>query len=215
MTQSLLCALCDLLFGSESPALHVRRSVVSRYAWSSLLVVSTGVFSWLAMMAVHEAGHVLHAVVSGGRVERVVLHPLAISRTDVHPNPHPLFVAWGGAAWGCLIPAAAWLAARLARLRVEYVFRFFAGFCLIANGAYLGTGVVFPAGDAADLLRHGTPAWLLGAFGMTAMGLGLWSWHGLGRHFGLDRDRTAMDRRDALGMLAASVALAAAELLLG
>ena len=188
---------------------------MSRRVWSGLLIVSTGLFSWLAMMAVHEAGHVLHAWLSRGRVERVVLHPLGISRTDVRPNPRPHFVAWGGAVWGCALPLAAWLAARSARLRIAYLFRFFAGFCLIVNGAYLGAGVVHPVGDAADLLRHGTPAWILGLFGVTAIALGLWIWHGLGRHFGLGDDTHLVDRRDAVLMLVASLVLAAAEIVLG
>jgi hypothetical protein len=54
----------------------------------ALLILFAIGLSWLAMMAIHEFGHVLHALVSGARVERVVLHPLAISRTDVSPNPH-------------------------------------------------------------------------------------------------------------------------------
>ena len=45
----------------------------------ALLIVSTLALSWLGMQAVHEAGHVLHAWWSGGRVERLVLHPLTLS----------------------------------------------------------------------------------------------------------------------------------------
>ena len=49
-----------------------------------LLLIATYLpFCWLAMQVVHEAGHVLGAALSQGRVERVVLHPLAISRTDL------------------------------------------------------------------------------------------------------------------------------------
>ena len=59
---------------------------------AQVLIVATGALSWLAMMIVHEFGHVLHAWFSGANVVKVVLHPLAISRTDVAPNPHPLFV---------------------------------------------------------------------------------------------------------------------------
>lgn len=55
----------------------------------AILIVSAFGLSWLAMMAVHELGHVLHAVASGGTVVGVVLNPLEISRTDVSPNPHP------------------------------------------------------------------------------------------------------------------------------
>ncbi|HYW78763.1 MAG TPA: hypothetical protein VE890_04265, partial [Thermoguttaceae bacterium] len=66
-----------------------------------LIVAATG-FSWLMMMVLHEAGHVLHAWLSGGHVVRVVLDPLSFSRTDVLPNPHPLWVVVGGPLWGCL-----------------------------------------------------------------------------------------------------------------
>ena len=41
-----------------------------------LLISSTLAFSWLGMMAVHELGHVTHLALSGGTVEKVVLHPL-------------------------------------------------------------------------------------------------------------------------------------------
>ena len=51
-----------------------------------LFVASVLVLSWLAMMAVHELGHVSRGVGSGGSVTRVVRYPLAISRTDVSPN---------------------------------------------------------------------------------------------------------------------------------
>ena len=73
--------------------------------WFQVLLIASSIgFSWLGMMVVHEAGHVLHLRLSGGTVEKVVLHPLAISRTDPGENPHPLVVAWGGPVWGCLIP---------------------------------------------------------------------------------------------------------------
>src|SRR5215472_11635577 len=73
-----------------------------------VLIASTLLFSWLAMQAVHELGHVLHAWASGGTVTKVLLVPLEISRTDVSPNPHPQFVAWGGPIWGALLPACVW-----------------------------------------------------------------------------------------------------------
>ena len=48
-----------------------------------VLIVATLLLSWLLMQAVHELGHAIGAWISGGHVERVVLHPLTISRTDV------------------------------------------------------------------------------------------------------------------------------------
>src|SRR5438067_502741 len=102
-----------------------------------VLMATAAAASWLAMMVVHEAGHALHAALSGGHVVRIALNPLSFSRTDVQPNPHPLWVAWGGVVWGCLLPGAAWLIGRAARWRLAFLLQFWAGFCLVANGSYL------------------------------------------------------------------------------
>lgn len=66
----------------------------------AVLVVSTLWASWLGMQAVHEAGHVLGAWVTGGRVAQVVLWPLTISRTDLAENPHPAVVVCVGPICG-------------------------------------------------------------------------------------------------------------------
>jgi hypothetical protein len=136
------------------------------------------------MQAVHELGHVLGAWATGGRVARVVLHPLTISRTDLAENPHPLVVAWFGPLFGAAAPLVLWLLAASLRLPGTFVIRFFAGFCLVANGAYLGGGALVGIGDAGDLLRHGAPSWCLCLFGGLAAAAGLGLWHGQGRHFG-------------------------------
>ena len=174
----------------------------------TVLLTSTLLLSWLWMMALHEFGHVLHARLSGGTVTKVVLHPLAISRTDVAPDPQPLFVVWGGPIWGCVLPAGAWLVGR--RWRYAFLLRFFAGFCLIANGAYLGAGVVAPVGDAQRMLELGVPPWGLAAFGALTIPVGLWLWHGLGKQFGIGPGAPATDRRVAwtlLGLLLATIAV--------
>ncbi len=141
---------------------------------------------WLLMQAVHESGHVLGAWLTGGHITTVVLHPLAISRTDASPNPHPLIEVWAGPLVGVLFPVVAWRIS-LPGLRGGLVswLRFFAGFCLIANGCYLGYGVIEPIGDAEELVRLGTPPWTLGLFALLTVSLGLSLWHGLGAEFGL------------------------------
>lgn len=150
-----------------------------------LLVLPAGAAAWYAMMVVHESGHAVGAWLSGGRVVRVVLHPFAFSRTDVAPNPHPLLVVWCGPLWGAVFPLAAWLAARAANLRLAFLVRFLTGFCLIANGVYLASALVVPAGDTEDLLRMGTPLWAVVAPGVAAFAGGLAVWNGLGPSFGL------------------------------
>lgn len=162
----------------------VRTSTPSR-RHQVLLIVSTILGSWLGMQLIHECGHVLGAWLSGGSVARVNLSPLTLSRTDVHANPRPLAVAWAGPLVGVLAPLLIWGIAQVARRSWAFVLRFFAGFCLIANGLYLGIGSLDRVGDCDDLLRHGAKVWQLWLFGCCTAPLGLWLWHRQGRHFGL------------------------------
>ena len=143
-------------------------------------VVSLLALSWMGMMATHELGHVLGALVSGGIVERVVVHPLTISRTDVTPNPNPLIVVWLGPIVGCILPL---VAAMLVPQRLPFARRtamFFAGFCLLANGAYIAVGSIDKVGDCGEMLKHGSPLWTLLLFGAITIPIGFWLWHRIG-----------------------------------
>jgi hypothetical protein len=171
----------------------------------AVLIVSAAALSWLGMMAVHELGHVAGAWWTGGRVAKVVLHPLTISRTDLTHNPRPLAVAWAGPALGVLLPLAAFGVAAALRWPGAYLLRFFAGFCLIANGAYIGAGSFDGVGDAGDLLRHGSPPWPLWLFGLVTVPAGLALWHRLGPHFGLGPARGTVSPWAAYGCLTAAV----------
>ena len=153
----------------------------------SILILSTLLASWLGMQAVHELGHVLAAKFTGGRVAGVVLHPLTISRTDVAENPHPLIVVWSGPICGVLSPLLLWACVSRFKSPVVFLARFFAGFCLLANGLYIGIGSFDGVGDCGEMLKHGSPIWLLWSFGLLTAPSGLWLWHGQGEHFGWGR----------------------------
>jgi hypothetical protein len=156
------------------------------HRFHQLLLIGTFLpLCWLGMMAVHELGHVLGAVASGGTVERVVLHPLAISRTDVSPNPRPLVVVWSGPLIGVLLPLTLFVIAKFSRFHWAYLVQFFAGFCLIANGAYLGADSFVKGGDGREMLWHGSPVWSLWLFAVVTFPGGLCLWNGLGPRFGL------------------------------
>ena len=169
------------------------------------------------MMLMHELGHVFNAWLSGGIVSKIVLHPLAFSRTDLSVNTHPLFVAWGGAIWGCLIPLGLLAFVHFIARNYRYLFAWWAGFCLIANGAYLACGGLFSGGghtadDANVILQNGGARWQLVAFGLIAVPVGLWLWNGLGRNFGLGAARGKVDRKAAVGITVALFVLVACEL---
>ncbi len=51
---------------------------------------------------------------------------------------------------------------------------FFAGFCWLVNGVYIGMGAVEAVGDSREMLRLGTPMWVLGVFGIFGVVGGFW-----------------------------------------
>jgi len=177
-----------------------------------VLIVTFLGFSWLAMQAVHESGHVLGAVMSGGAVSKVVLYPFAFSRTDLSRNPHPLLVVWAGPLAGTSLPLLAFLVARCLRWPNVYLFRFFAGFCLIANGVYIAFGPSEGGADTAVMLSHGTPRWTMMAFGILSALFGLYLWHRQGPHFGLGEAKGNVDRRAVIASAALFAAITLAEL---
>ncbi|XAM00440.1 M50 family metallopeptidase [Phycisphaeraceae bacterium D3-23] len=151
--------------------------------------------SWYVMMAVHELGHALAAIATGGGVERIVLPLLGFSRTDIAPNPQPLGVAWAGPIAGVVLPVLLFMIAKLALRKrchlAQQTLCFFAGLCLLSNGVYLGLGWLDRVGDAGDLLRHGASVWQLIVFGALSSAAGLWFWHRLGPWLGLASPRDA------------------------
>jgi hypothetical protein len=157
-----------------------------------VLITATLAVSWLAMQAVHELGHVLGAVYCGGTVADVVLHPATISYTRLAENPNPILVAWMGPLVGVALPLAACAISGWTRPPGWYLVQFFAGFCLVANGAYLGFGSLWDTGDAGDLVRLGTPIALLWLFGLITIPIGFWLWNGLGRYFGIGIERSTV-----------------------
>lgn len=150
-----------------------------------ILIGSTILGSWLGMQAVHELGHVLGAWATGAQVTQVVLSPTTISRTDVANNSRPLIVVWAGPIIGVGLPLVIWSLAQAASLPGAFVLRFFAGFCLLANGLYIGLGSFGRVGDCGEMLRHGSSQLQLWLFGAVTAPIGLALWNQQGASFGL------------------------------
>ncbi len=180
----------------------------------SALIASFLPLCWLGMMIVHEFGHVLGAWLCGATVTKVVLHPLAISRTDVEGSSATGFIVWSGPLAGSLVPLLVWLIPAVRQSECGYLLRFFAGFCLVANGGYLAAGAVGEIGDARQLLENGTPAWLLIVFGVVTIPVGFVLWHGQGREFGFGPQARTTTWKSVCPVLLVLVVTVVLELLL-
>ena len=175
------------------------------------LIVSFLAVCWLGMQAVHESGHILAARATSGTIVRIVLYPTTISRTEVYPNPHPLIEVWAGPVAGSIIPLLVYLLAATVRSPGLYMFRFFTGFCLVANGSYLFADTLEQMGDPGELLRHGTPRWQIIALGLATAAGGLFIWNGLGPRFGLGPAKGNVSRAATIVSLSLSIAILATE----
>jgi hypothetical protein len=180
-----------------------------------LLVTSILWLSWLIMMLVHEFGHVLGGLATGGKVRRVVWHPAVISRTDVWPNPHPLIEVCAGPILGSVIPLAIAIAASRLRQRVAYLIWVVAGFCLIANGAYMAIGAIHPIGDAEELVAHGMQRWPMATFGLLAVAGGFWIWERVSPRLGFGVVPAEISAKHAYMACAVAVMMTAVGLAFG
>ena len=97
-----------------------------------------------------------------------MLHPLAFSRTDVHPVHNPLIVVWAGPIGGCVFGALISLLLAALRRQMLTAALLTCGICWLVNAVYIGSGAVVPIADSRALIDFGSPRWMLAAFGLVA-----------------------------------------------
>ena len=128
---------------------------------------------WLAMMLVHELGHVGAACLSGGRIVHLNLYPGQLPSTLVQPNPHPSFVLWAGLLGGWIVPIFGFLLSPRSTRRGAGCW---AAFCLLAGGVCLAVGGSEQLTDTGQLLAEGWPNFALVIVGVAVASAGyLWS----------------------------------------
>ncbi len=137
-----------------------------------LLVTPIAVWCWLAMVFVHELGHVAAAWLTGGQVVHGELRPGYLPQTLVRPNPRPSVVIWAGLVVGCVAPLSG-LALRSVRwMWIGAVADFWPSFCLLAGGVYLAVGGAEPLTDTGQLIALGWSLWLLVSIGVAVATFG-------------------------------------------
>lgn len=155
--------------------------------------------SWWLMMASHELGHIAAAHLTHGNIAHINLSPAGLSQTHLATNPHPHLVVWAGPIIGVLSTGLVYITAIGLRKRgkachAEPAFAFLAGFCLIANGLYIGLGWIDRIGDTHVMLQQGTPIFVMIGFGVLCLATGLTCWHQLGAQLWL-KEVSSLDCR--------------------
>ncbi len=140
----------------------------NRAVAGGLFLLAVLIWAWLLTLWTHELGHVIGALLTGSTVQRVVLHPFAFSRTDVHPVHSPLVVVWAGPIGGCVIGALVSLLLAALRRQMLTAALLTGGICWLVNAVYIGVGAAVPIADARALVDFGSPRWMLAAFGLVA-----------------------------------------------
>ncbi len=131
---------------------------------------------WYSMMATHELGHVLAGWLSSHEISEFSFPLIGFSETSMNVYPRPAWVVWSGFASGVLSPLVVWLLTKRFKPEMARACQFVLGFCLLANGGYLGFGWIDRVGDIDELLIHGTPVWLLMIIGVALILWGRWCW---------------------------------------
>jgi hypothetical protein len=79
---------------------------------------------------------------------------------------------------------------------------------------YIGVGSFGHVGDCGEMLGHGSHFWQLWLFGALTTPLGLYLWHGQGKHFGLGPAPHPVSRGAAYTTCAIFLALLVLEIVL-
>ncbi|MEA5079169.1 MAG: M50 family metallopeptidase, partial [Anaerolineaceae bacterium] len=117
-------------------------------------------FSFCSFPFLHEGGHALATILTGGQVSGFNINPLGWSYL-IYPSspPNLLFTAWGGILFSTFI--SLFFIGIAFRYRNPFVvlIGFLGIYGLLHNGLDFIFGMVFATGDPSLLLRLGVPSW--------------------------------------------------------
>lgn len=117
--------------------------------------------TWLSSMLIHEMGHVLAAIGTGGKLAVVDVRPWRFSTTLVSPNPFPSVVVWSGLLMGWLVPLVSlpfWKMKSSCQsqvLAIGPLLKTWSAFCWLSMGSYLALALGESFSDSGMLLREG------------------------------------------------------------
>jgi hypothetical protein len=129
----------------------------------AIFVFGSLCFSIVASTILHESGHALATLLTGGKISSLVINPLGWSYVVYESSilPQPLFTAWGGILFSTIASIILlWIALQFQN--PYWVFIGFVGiFILLSNGMNFMMGLIYSTGDPALLYEYGVPIWII------------------------------------------------------
>lgn len=138
----------------------------------TLTLLGCFAFAYNAAVALHELGHVSAALIGGGRVQSLSLHPLGTSAVAIAPDPKPWLTAAGGPVLGSLLAFLIGAWAKRSDFPAGVPLVVLGAIGPLASGLGLLVGAIFGFGDAVELEREGIPRGAAAAVGTLLAALG-------------------------------------------
>lgn len=123
-----------------------------------LIVLGIFVFSYNLGNLIHESGHALNAVLTGGSLNKITMSPLSWCYTWTSGG-NRIFVIWGGFLWQTIIPIVLLFLCFKSRIALYALFLALVSFA--ESGIYMIAGAAAGIGDGGSLVKLGTPPFIL------------------------------------------------------
>lgn len=154
---------------------------------SILLLFGAFTIGFNLSVAFHELGHATAVLIDGGQIQELVLNPFSWSWNLGRNVQDILFTAWGGVTIGLgytIIPL--FFVRQVKNNGMKLVIKLLAGIGFLINGIYLIFGVLYNAGDGAELTGLGVSPILLSTMGSVYVLFALIIWSEAQRNLGID-----------------------------
>ena len=125
--------------------------------WVTLAIYMLGLFllADMSSILIHEFGHILNGVATGGKFDHIEFSVLGWSRAFLAPHGEPRAVSWGGVQWACTISLLGFLLCWAFRSRAVLFFLVLTIDAFASSGQYLMVGLFTGEGDGAHLAMMG------------------------------------------------------------
>ncbi len=125
-----------------------------------LIVLGIFVFSYNLSNLIHESGHALNAVLTGGSLNKITMSPLSWCYASTSGG-NKIFVTWGGFLWQTIVPTALLILLWRFKSRLSLFALFLVLVSFAVSGIYMITGALAGIGDGGNLVRYGIPPFIL------------------------------------------------------